>query len=118
MSYCRWSSNDYQCDVYVFASNDGWITYVAGNRVVFAGPLPDSVPFEKGRIDEWLERHEKVCEMADAAEHIDIGLPSACKSFTDPTPGECADRLEGLRAEGFVVPQYAIDALREEEAGG
>lgn len=118
MSYCRWSSDDYQCDVYVYGSDAGWITHVAGRRVVFAEPLPDLVPYEKGRESEWLERHEKVDEIFDAAERVDIDLPSACKSFTDSTAGECADRLEALRAEGFVVPQYAIDDLREEEAGG
>ena len=32
------------------------------------------------------------------------------------SPGECADKLEELRAEGKDVPQYAIDALRAEQA--
>lgn len=47
---------------------------------------------------------------------VEIDLPNAGKSFNDPTPGQCADRLEALRAEGFDVPQYAIDELREEDA--
>jgi hypothetical protein len=36
--------------------------------------------------------------------------------FRCGSPGECADRLEELRAEGRSVPQYAIDALRAEQA--
>lgn len=43
-----------------------------------------------------------------------IGLPYDGESFNDPTPGECADRLEQLRAIGYIVPQSAIDRLRAE----
>lgn len=43
-----------------------------------------------------------------------IGLPHDGEDFDDDTPDECADRLEHLRALGYRVPQYAIDALREE----
>ena len=34
MSYCRWSSDDFQCDVYVFGSDTGFETYVARGRYV------------------------------------------------------------------------------------
>ena len=43
-----------------------------------------------------------------------IGLPEDGETFNDATAGDCADRLEYLRALGYQVPQYAIDALREE----
>jgi hypothetical protein len=40
MSYCRWSSNDFQCDVYVYEDvAGGWTTHVACNRVVYSEPL-------------------------------------------------------------------------------
>lgn len=45
-----------------------------------------------------------------------IGLPHDGGGFNDATPAECADRLEWLRSMGYVVPQYAIDALRSESA--
>lgn len=45
----------------------------------------------------------------------DIGLPHDGGRFNDDTPGECADTLLMLRSCGYIVPQYAIDALREEE---
>lgn len=44
----------------------------------------------------------------------DIGLPHDGESFNDDTASECADRLERLRALGYIIPQYAIDALRKE----
>lgn len=43
-----------------------------------------------------------------------IGLPHDGESFNDDTASECADRLERLRALGYIIPQYAIDSLRAE----
>lgn len=36
--------------------------------------------------------------------------------YNELSPRACADRLESLREAGYVVPQYAIDALREEQS--
>jgi hypothetical protein len=44
-----------------------------------------------------------------------IGLPHDEKTFNDPSPTKCADRLEKLRAVGYIVPQEAINALRGEK---
>jgi len=116
MSYCRWSSDDFQCDVYVYEScQGGFDTHVAGQRYVFKEPLPPPVNLSQDNIQEWMARHNKVSETLDHDSMIEIGLPHDGESFNDSTPGECADRLESLRAMGYVVPQYAIDALREEQ---
>ncbi len=40
----------------------------------------------------------------------------AGRTFSHATPGECADNLERLVTEGFVVPQHAIDRLRGEQS--
>ena len=110
MSYCRWSD----CDVYVYEDVNGkWTTHVAAKRHA-AGKAPsldwtstETLMASYSAMQQWLK---------DNPDMVDIDLPNAGKSFNDPTPGQCADRLEALRAEGFDVPQYAIDALREEEA--
>lgn len=47
-----------------------------------------------------------------------IGLPHDGDQFNHDTPGECADWLLELRALGYFVPQYAIDALQAEAAQG
>jgi hypothetical protein len=115
MSYCRWSSDDFQCDVYVYEDcAGGFTTHVAGRRHVFKEPLPPVVPMDEKLKDEYFERYEKVNKMLDEANLVDIELPYAGESFNDDTAGECADRLEELRDIGYIVPQYAIDALREE----
>lgn len=111
MAYCRWSSDDYQCDVYVYQSDRGWVTHVAGRRPVFKAPLPPAV--EIG-AEGWYKRYRIVSEMLGRATMVEIEGDHDGETFTDDTPGECADTLERLRAAGYNVPQYAIDELREE----
>lgn len=116
MSYCRWSTDDFQCDLYVYESVGGfWSTNVAGNRIVYKEPLPAPVPFSADRLGEWRERHERVAQMIGEADRVYIELPHAGESFEDPTPGACADRLEYLKGLGYKFPDDVIDALREEQ---
>ena len=121
MSYCRWSSDDFQCDVYVYESTgDFWSTNVAGRRRIIPPDVLASLPVDNDDdAGSWFARIQALNQWMDANEQAwtDLShLPSAGESFRDDTPGECADRLEALRVEGFNVPQYAIDALREEQA--
>lgn len=130
MSYCRWSSEDWSSDLYCYADvSGGYTSHVARNRTVFAESLPDLVVFPTTRAEEdeerferelaaWYDRRQRVLSMVADAERVSIVHPDAGATFNDPTPGACADRLERLRAEGFVVPQYAIDRLREEQTAG
>ena len=53
MSYCRFSSDDWQCDVYVYADvAGGWTTHVAAVRFVFDKELPPPVENPDGDSDE------------------------------------------------------------------
>jgi hypothetical protein len=116
MSYCRFSSDDFQCDVYVYEHcYGGWQIHVACNRVVFKEPLPEKVECTPENALAYAERMSRVTEMVRAADHVDIDLPHNGESFNESSPGACADRLEYLRGLGYVVPQRAIDALRGEQ---
>lgn len=55
--------------------------------------------------------------MLKKAKYIPIGLPFDDQIFNDNTASEAADRLQMLKGVGYCVPQYAIDALREEGGG-
>ena len=118
MSYCRWTDDS---DVYVYEdASGGWTTHVAGRRRIDPPPGPSLELLRDGQVFWYL----MLDRMSDSAREVtgdpmeDLAAPSAGKSFNDPTPGECADRLEALRAEGLMVPQYAIDDLREEAREG
>lgn len=121
MSYCRWSDNDFQCDLYVYEDvSGGYQIMVAASRYVFAEPLPEPLDFllipgfteEQGNA--YLARHAKVMNMVKEASSERIHLPYAGEFFHYDTPGECADQLKYLQEIGYRVPQYAIDALRAE----
>jgi hypothetical protein len=114
MAYCRFSSDNFQCDVYVYEGGGGWTTHVAGNRplgAIPARPAPTSDNFV-----EFVAAHRAQLEFLATCARAFITLPHAGESFLDDTPGACADRLLMLRALGYTVPQYAIDELRMEAA--
>jgi hypothetical protein len=116
VSYCRWSSEDFTCDLYVYASDDGWVTCVAGMRVVWPdGVLPDPVPLDPDDVMPWLARSRTVMALLEDVERMPIGLPFDSGVFVDSTPGECADRIEMLRGLGYNCPAGVVAALREEQ---
>lgn len=116
MSYCRFSSDDFQCDAYCYENCfGGWTIHVSAYRVAFREPLPTKVEMTAETLEEWWARHKRVQEILDASPRERIRLPGAGETFYESSPGAAADRLESLRAAGFRVPQSAIDALRAEQ---
>jgi len=121
MSYCRWSNDDYQCDVYVYDSvHDCVAIHVAGNRVTPPGPAPAPIGDWWARgdagISDYMTRSKAVEEWLATGTRATIGLPHDGETFEEPDAKAAADKLEYLRGLGYNVPQYAIDALREESA--
>ena len=113
MSYCRWSSDDFQCDIYCYAHCDGgYRIHVATNRPVFKEALPPMA--ECADTKAVIERHMKVMKLMEDVERKKIGLPFDGETYHVNTPEECIAKLEELRRTGYNVPQYAIDDLREE----
>lgn len=146
MSYCRWSSMNWMCDVYVYEDvGGGWTTHVAGQRRAIP-PVPDILASSLSMaLHRWsgcyFDRESRAIvyplrwrgiayrmwtrlstfwhnRVHMGSLHLiplrPIGLPHDGESFNDPSPVDCADRLERLRALGYKVPQRAIDALRGE----
>jgi hypothetical protein len=129
------------CDVYVYEDvNGGWTIHVAGARLKHEPP-EELKAMPCTNVDEWIETHAaeeswrrslpgeeygtrdidgepgKPGWSIAETEYMDLSEISAFagESFNEPSPGECADRLEEIRKSGLNVPQYAIDELREEE---
>jgi hypothetical protein len=140
MSYCRWSTDLFRCDVYVYESDEGWVTHVAGRKLKHSVPpeidampqttfkeswardrayaawrdtLPsDEVPVSYLQADGTTR--DGLWRSPKDSEYEDLPEPWAGETYVDATPGACADRLEVLRGRGFQVPQSAIDSLRAE----
>lgn len=124
MSYCRFSDDDFQCDVYVYDDVAGGTTiHVARSRVLFKEPLPEKLSFPVGAAPDgqamtaWFERHRKVQKMVESADFEMIALEHAGESFYGMDHEDAANFLEKLAALGYRVPDYAISALREEGDG-
>lgn len=146
MSYCRFSSMNMMCDVYVYQDcRGGWTTHVASVRRVIP-PVPSIMTgLFILRVQRWaganLNRDTGELEYPSRWRRCvskaffrfaawwqtyihggslklipmrKIGLPEDGETFNDATAEDCAARLEALRALGYRVPKYAIDALREE----
>jgi len=120
MSYARWSTDDFRCDVYVYADvMGGWTTWVAGSRHILTDdqlPPPEEYdPDDEQSFVRWYRRHQEVMRLIGKAPMVDIGLPYDGERFNHDTPGECADNLEMLRDLGYNVPEDAITRLRKEQ---
>lgn len=119
MSYCRFSSDDFQCDVYAYQSEHGYELHVASNRyIIDRSKLPPRVGIGTVQAEVWLARYAEVCKVLHEAmvnnQLVTLTLPHAGESFTFDTPGELAAFLRKLKALGYNVPADAIEALDEE----
>ncbi len=118
MSYCRFSTDDFQCDVYCYEDvSGGWTTHVAGRRTIFPGPLPEPLAPDDWTAEAFLARHRTVTEMFDRAKHETIGLAHDGADFRDGTLEEFRATLVMLRDAGYRVPEYVFDVIDEEMGG-
>lgn len=115
MSYCRWSTDDFQCDLYIYEDVAGGYTiHVAGNKVVFPEDLPEYVDLTPETAEAWMERHQKVMAMIEHAERVPLNLPHDGDCFRLDTPTEAADKVQELMGMGYRCPPDVIEVLRAE----
>ncbi len=119
MSYCRFSTDDFQCDLYIYECVTGqWMIHVAGRKVVYKESLPESVKLDAASEESWkawLERKKKVDEIRERSELVAIGLPYDGQTIAVDSPGECADAVEMLLALGYRAPKGIVGELRDEQ---
>lgn len=118
MSYCRWSTDDFQCDIYLYEDcSGGWTTCVASNRPVYGKPLPPQPEDPKDGM-AWYHRHEAVMAMLDdpSTVRVPIGLEHDGQSFNSETLEELKALLLDLRAMGYRFPDYVLEDIDAEMA--
>jgi hypothetical protein len=124
MSYCRFSSNDFQCDLYIYGDVQGGITiHVSASRYVFAKPLPPSLEYPgpdtpKDEVYAWAkkeaDRMVAVMAMLDHKTMVPIELPYAGQSFYGLSGVEAVVKVRALKKLGYRVPGGVIEALEED----
>ena len=110
MSYCRWSSDDWKCDLYCYHSICGnYITHVAARRHV---DVPVN-PYRPTETNYWLY-HQKQMKFLNSAEMQDIGLPYDGEHFSDPDLISFLERVNCLKEARYHVPFYVLEAIELE----
>lgn len=106
MSYCRWSSNNFDCDLYCYESKQGWVTHVAGSRVT--GPIPKVDWTDAVSLGETMK-----AQMAylNTAVREPIGLSYDGQSFTDGTLEEFRERVAMLIEDGYHIPDGILEDI-------
>jgi hypothetical protein len=130
MSYCRWSSDDFACDLYCYEDvSGGWTTHVASNKPVGEIPKIDHLFDELVALRDDAAIQEKAKEYAaaskardawfDTCERRPLGLPYDGQSFNDSTLEDFKARLIHLREVGYRFPDDVLTDVDEEiaEAG-
>jgi hypothetical protein len=113
MSYCRWSSDNFGCDLYCYESREGFETNVASFRhrrwlrlfhflTDKRVPITDDHTIRLSRWNLWGLPHWLT--------HKRIRLPYAGKYFTDATEQEMFGRILDLVRTGYHIPH----SLRKE----
>jgi len=117
MSYCRWSSMNFKCDLYCYEdASGGWTTHVAyRRRIGDPGENPYDLIYTKDPIPEdWSERVRAYHERLNALPMEEITLQHAGETFNDASLEEFKQRLVYLKSLGYVFPDSVFDRIREE----
>ena len=114
MSYCRWSSMNWTCDLYCYGDiTGGWTTHVAPRRRVAAVPGDRQMDFIAGKIsfDEFAELHRQQMTALRRTPFAPLRLPHAGETFHDATLVEFRCRLLELRRLGYRFPDEVTDRI-------
>jgi hypothetical protein len=121
MSYCRWSSMDFKCDLYCYEHCDGtWTTHVASNKVV--SPIFPDAPWKLlmkgGVIGRYLFMWWHRLHMWTVGVGIrrPLGLKFDGETFKDDSAEDFKRTLLMLRGAGYKFPDAVLDAVDEEIA--
>lgn len=116
MSYCRFSTNDFHCDLYVYAyTGGGYICEVAKYRVVGdVPPLYWPADGSNEEVEKAISAYEAQMAFMRSAQRTPINLPHAGAHFHIATAQELFDRLLFLKDLGYNFPQQVFDAVLAE----
>lgn len=112
MSYCRFSSDDFQCDLYCYGGQRGYVTHVAASRrterspsleALLDNPTTEACDVYKADMEEWGKKPM-----------VKIGLPHDGAMFEDTDLESFLATLVMLKDAGYKMPDYLIPDVRAE----
>lgn len=113
MSYCRFSSDNWKSDVYVYEAEAGFTVHVALSR--FVGDIPPLLPWSEKNHDAWVKSYEEQMEVVSRLPTQHIGGPFDGKTFIYRNLAELRIGLRGLQAAGYHIPEFVFEMIDEDE---
>ena len=115
MSYCRFSSNNWNCDIYAYEScMGGWEVHVAANRIVGNIPKVDYGLIKDGEYEKFSKQHKAQMEFLRNCKRKEIGLSMDGESFNCPTLIDFKQKMIELREAGYNFPDYVLEDIEYE----
>ena len=120
MAYCRWSSDSYRSDLYVFDHVNGTIqVWVASHRRVLEDdrvfPKPPDLDAPMSEWEKYAIEYRAFMHAMNDAELVPIGLSRDGERFSVDTHREAAELIRSLKAEGYHVPDGVIEEVEAAE---
>lgn len=115
MAICRWSTDNFESDVYVYEGYDGVEIHVAARRLALDSPLVDLPDLTDPATtpEDWLAAHKLRRAVIDKSSTVPIGGPFDGTSFTEPDDESALARLRELARLGYRIPDCVWTALDE-----
>ncbi len=115
MSYCRWSSDDWACELYCYESIGGWVTHVAAYKRVNVPKIGKMPNHQSPRVfKKWMKKYKAQMVYLETAEMRAIGLPYDGQTFNDADIRTFKERLLYLRGVGYKFPDYVLETIDQE----
>lgn len=116
MSICRWSSDSFRSDMYIYEADDGYVIHLAAVRHTL--PPEDEAPPLSMILDdpeEHLRLHEAFMGRMRDAERVVIGLPHDGETFYGLEEDEMWAKVVELAEMGYHCPAAVLEEARSHE---
>ena len=115
MSHCRFSDDNFRCDLYAYEDARGHTLHVAASRLMAELP-PDPLSRENMKLtqQDWSEISQVWRQALNDAPSSSIDLPGAGEAHHFATLRELRDKIAELTALGFHAPHWLIPQMDEE----
>lgn len=118
MSYCRWSTDSFRCDLYAYECvDDTWTIHVRALRIPDDAPRVLPFPRPGGDLQAWIDSKRALGRYMETCEFLPINGPHDGETFKEPDLESFLARLLYLRNVGYRFPDWVLDDVREEIAG-
>lgn len=113
MSYCRFSSDNWKCDVYALHSVFGYEINVAKHSY---DEEPPEVPAPtKDNLQEWKQKRQEQMKWLEEHEGTPIGLPEDGKRYVYDNIDDFESRLRQLQDRGYYIPEYVFERIEQDK---